>query len=115
MASYFAPCFGGPAAARAHPDPLADGSPPGEPEQRDQRFRVVALGDRIVEPVERPRDDLDPLVLVRLRGFCAVGQPGREVEPYPLVAEAGARVEGEDFLPSGRLLADLLGELSFGG
>src|SRR5947199_61910 len=35
-----------------------------QPQQGDERLRVVARVDRLLEALERPRDDLDALLLV---------------------------------------------------
>src|SRR3954447_10869721 len=58
-----------------------------QPKQPDQRLRVAAVADRAVELGERPLDDLDPLVLVRL-GLLVVEVRGHE-EMALLVREAG--------------------------
>src|SRR5437588_6149130 len=85
-----------------------------QPEERDQGLGVLARRDRFLEAGKRPRDDLDPVVLVSLGG-PAVGEPGGAVDPDPLVAESRARIEGEDLLPFGSLLADLFAELTLSG
>src|SRR4051794_13557336 len=78
-----------------------------EQQQADQRLRVARLLDRLVEPRQRPRDDLDALVLVGLG--ARVRQPGREEQLDALVREARARVEPVQRLPPLGGLADLLG------
>ena len=44
----------------------------------------------------------------------ASARSGGQEQPHPLVAEAGAGVEGVQLLPAGGLLADLLGQLALG-
>src|SRR5437660_9243008 len=87
---------------------------PCQPQERDQRLRVLAFVDRVVEFAERPGNDLDPLVLLGLSLRCLRELRG-QVQPYALIAEAWARVEDLDLLPVGGLFADLLGELAFRG
>src|SRR5690349_12527496 len=83
---------------------------PGQPEQPNQRLRVVAVGDRLVEPLERPRHDFDPLLLVGLRP--GLGEAGGRVDHDPLVREARAGVEARHLAPVLGRLADLLGQLA---
>ena len=101
----------------AHVPPLAPPDSPGrrKPEQGDQRLGVLALRDRVVELVQRPRHDLDSLILLRLGRLVGVGDLRGEVQPYSLVAEPGAREEHEQLVPMTGTLADLLGELALGG
>src|SRR5439155_18322009 len=58
-----------------------------EPEQAHEALGVLALRDRLVEPIERHLDHLDPLVLLAVR--LSVVEVGGEVEVHPLVGEAG--------------------------
>src|SRR3954447_23495410 len=89
------------------------GQPAAQLEQADQRLGVARLVDERVELGQRPRLDVDALVLLR-RGLCA-GELGGEVDVTLLVREAGRRVEGREVLPLRRGLADLLGELALRG
>src|ERR1700740_3799199 len=89
---------------------LARGRAGGKPEQWDERLGVLALLQPAVDVVERPRDDLDPFVLVCLGRRVGVAQPGRLKQPDALVAEAGARVEGRELAPRLSGLSDLLGQ-----
>src|SRR4051794_7246385 len=84
-----------------------------EQEQADDRLGVRRLGDGVVELLERPRDDLDALLLPGLG--LRVREPGGQVEVDALVGEARRREEGVELLPVLRGLADLLGELALGG
>src|SRR4051794_33580111 len=84
-----------------------------EPEQADEALGVAALGDQVVELRQRPRDDLDPLVLLGLR--VLVVQIGGEVEMALLLREAGRCVEARQELPLVGALADLFGELPASG
>src|SRR5437660_9790176 len=85
-----------------------------QPQESDERLGILARSDRLIEPVQRPWNDLDPLVLVGLCVGC-VGEVGRRVQPYALVREPGAGVERGDLLPALSLLADFLGQLALGG
>src|SRR5579859_3875216 len=85
-----------------------------QPEQGDQRLRVLALGDRLLKALQRPGHDLDALALLGLV-LVAVAQILGQVEPHALVAEARAGVEAGDLPPGARALADLLRELALGG
>src|SRR4051794_248095 len=84
-----------------------------QPEQRDERLGVARGGDRAVEVVERPADDLDALVLVGVRR--AVRQAGRVEDVDDLVGHPRARDVAQHGLPALRRLADLLGQLALGG
>ena len=100
-ARYFGLGVGGPADSRG-----GLRRPGRQPEQRDERLGVLALCDRVVQPVKRPADHLDPLVLVRRRlrrGAQFLGQ----VQPHPLVRKTRAGVEHEQLGPARRLLPDL--------
>ena len=86
----------------------------GEPKQSDQRLPVTGRRDRAVDIRERPRHDLDVLILLGRRPSVRVGEAcGREHREV-LVAEAGSRVEVEQLAPVAGLLADLLDELALG-
>src|SRR5881409_3375054 len=53
-----------------------------QPHQTDQRLGVLAGGDRLVQAVELPGDDLDALPLVRRRVDLA--QAGGREQDHPL-------------------------------
>ena len=82
-------------------------------QQADERLGVAGLLDRGVEVVQRPRDDLDALVLAGV-GAARVAQALGEVDVDGLVGEADRRVVGRQVLPAVGLLADLLGQLARG-
>src|SRR5262245_30921546 len=84
-----------------------------EPEEADERLRVAAVANRLVELGERRLDYLDALVLIG-RGAFVVEVRGHEEMAF-LVREAGRGVEARQVLPAVRALADLLGELALGG
>src|ERR1700722_6653457 len=97
------------------PSPPSASGPPGlEPEQGDERLGVVALRDGVVQPVQRPGDALNPLVLL---GLSAGGRPELAglVQPHPLVAEARAGVDVQQLRPPSRLETHLLRELALRG
>src|SRR3954453_20350224 len=94
----------GPASRReaAGPPPATGRSalrvaPPGQLEQPDQRLGVAALRDRVLEVVQRPRDELDALVLTRVG--LGVRQPGGELDMDLLVAHPDTRPERLQLLP----------------
>src|SRR5580765_2199312 len=84
-----------------------------EPEQADQRLGVADAGDRMVEVVERPGDDLDALVV--LGGGVALGEARGVEDVDDLVHDSDRGDVLGDALPALGRLADLLGQLALGG
>src|SRR3954447_17928703 len=100
---------GGAAAGRAASD-----APTAQLEEADQRLCVLAGVDGAVEVVERPRHELDALVLLDGRALD-VRQARGQVDMHLLVREAGGAPVGLEVDPVRGRLADLLGELAPGG
>src|SRR5207302_3932263 len=88
----------------------ADPQPPRQPQQADQRLGILALADRLIQALQRPRDDLDALLLAAVSA-CRE-EVGRAKQMHALVAGAGTRVVGENRLPRARAAPDLLGQLA---
>src|SRR5215210_6734977 len=112
--------------ATGHHSPPGTGRPAGairrsaaqlrlQAREADDRLGVRRLRDQRLEVGQRPRLDVDPLVLVDLGLLVGVGDSRRQEEVDLLVGEAGRGVEGAQRLPVLGLLADLLGQLALGG
>src|SRR4051812_9497121 len=89
-------------------------APPPQLVEPDEGLGVVGGGDRAVEIVEGPCDELDALVLLDL-GAADVVQAGGEEDVDALVGEAGGAPVGLEVLPVVGGLSDLLGELALAG
>src|SRR3954469_11145728 len=80
-----------------------------KPEEADETLGVATLCDQVVQVRERPRNDLDSLVLARL-GLLVV-EAGCQIQVALLRREAGRRVEASQVLPLFGALADLFRQL----